>query len=161
MQLNTIPRSPLAGWARQHVSAALMGMVLATGPVGVAAGEASADPAARKTRAKVPPAAHRPEIGIASVYARMLHGRETASGESHDSEDLTAAHRTLPLGTEVRVTNLRDHRSVLVKINDRGPTVKSRIIDLSPRAAAAIGLRAKGRGLARVQVDVVKDIAKE
>ena len=164
MQLNTIPRPSRAGWVLRRANAALVAMVatvVASAPVMVTAGEAAADSAAKTPRATSPPSARRPEIGIASVYAKMLHGRETASGERHDSEDLTAAHRTLPLGTEVRVTNLRNHRSVLVRINDRGPTVRGRIIDLSPQAAAAIGLRAKGRGLARVQVEVVKDIAKE
>lgn len=98
-----------------------------------------------------------PQFGIASVYARMLHGRRTASGEQHDAEDYTAAHRTLPLGTLVRVTNLANHLSVVVRINDRGPRVTSRIIDLSPAAAAQIGLRAKGRGVARVRLDVIDD----
>ena len=101
-------------------------------------------------------AAHaRPQFGIASVYARMLHGRRTASGEQHDGNDNTAAHRTLPLGTMVRVTNLANQRSVVVRINDRGPRVRSRIIDLSPGAAARIGVHAKGKGLARVRLDVI------
>ena len=160
MELNTIPRPSPAGWVLRRASAALVAMVatvVASAPVVVTAGEAAADSAARTARATLAPSARRPEVGIASVYARMLHGRETASGEPHDSDELTAAHRTLPLGTEVRVTNLRNQRSVLVRINDRGPAVGSRIIDLSPRAAAAIGLRAKGRGLARVQVEIMRD----
>lgn len=98
-----------------------------------------------------------PQFGIASVYARMLHGRRTASGEQHDGDDYTAAHRTLPLGTMVRVTNLANHLSVIVRINDRGPRLTSRVIDLSPGAAAQIGLRAKGRGIARVRLDVIDD----
>lgn len=85
----------------------------------------------------------------------MLHGHMTASGEKHDGNDFTAAHRTLPLGSRVRVTNLANHRSVVVRINDRGPQLKSRIIDLSPGAAAEIGLRSRGRGLARVRLDVL------
>jgi rare lipoprotein A len=95
------------------------------------------------------------QIGIASVYAKMLHGGATASGERHDSNDYVAAHRTLRLGSSVRVTNLANHRWVIVRINDRGPQLKSRIIDLSPTAAAAIGLQARGRGLARVRLDVL------
>ena len=157
MELNTIPRPSPAGGARRQVSAVLVGTIVATAPSMATPGESSTNPAARIARATLAPSARRPEIGIASVYARMLHGRETASGEAHDSEDLTAAHRTLPLGTEVRVTNLRNQRSVLVRINDRGPAVGSRIIDLSPRAAAAIGLRAKGRGLARVQIEIMPE----
>lgn len=107
------------------------------------------------TNARGPTTARRVQVGVASVYARMLHGRRTASGERHDSSDLTAAHRTLPLGSAVRVTNLANDRSVVVRINDRGPNVRNRIVDLSPAAAAEIGLRARGRGLARVRLEVL------
>ena len=94
------------------------------------------------------------QTGVASVYAKRFDGRTAASGETYDDAALTAAHRTLDFGTEVKVTNLRTHRSVVVRINDRGPAVKSRIIDLSPAAARAIGMRPKG--LARVRLEVVK-----
>lgn len=105
--------------------------------------------------AQEPTATVAAQIGVASVYAKMLHGGATASGELHDSNDYVAAHRTFPLGSNVRVTNLANHRSVIVRINDRGPQSRSRIIDLSPTAAAAIGLHARGRGLARVRLDLV------
>lgn len=123
------------------------------------AGAADAKIAQAESSAKgsVPAPRHRAQFGIASVYARMLDGKTTASGELHDSDELTAAHRTLPLGTTVRVTNLSNHRSAVVRINDRGPQVKSRIIDLSPRAAAAIGLRAHGKGVTRVRLDVLAE----
>ena len=75
--------------------------------------------------------------GIASVYGRG--GQKTASGERANPGEFTAAHRTLPFGTKVRVTNSRTGKSVVVRINDRGPFVKGRVIDLTPSAASAIG----------------------
>ena len=89
------------------------------------------------------------QTGIASVYA--YSGEPTASGERVSPGGLTAAHRTLPFGTLVRVTNERNGRSVVVRINDRGPFVRGRIIDLTPAAAHALGFS----GLADVSVDVV------
>lgn len=77
--------------------------------------------------------------GTASVYSLAHSGRKTASGEIHRASALTAAHRFLPFGTQVKVTNRRNGRSVVVRINDRGPFVRSRIIDLSPAAAKALG----------------------
>jgi rare lipoprotein A len=89
------------------------------------------------------------QSGIASIYA--YSGSRTASGEHMSPGGLTAAHRTLPFGTMVRVTNQSSGRSVVVRINDRGPFVRGRIIDLSPAAARALGFS----GLANVSVDVV------
>lgn len=90
-----------------------------------------------------PPAdvvAPRPAIvGRASWYGAFHHGKRTASGEVFDMNALTAAHRTLPLGTRVQVTNLRNRRSVEVRVNDRGPYIRGRIIDLSRGAAARLG----------------------
>lgn len=94
------------------------------------------------------------EVGIASWYGRYFHGRLTASGEPYDMFRLTAAHRTLKLGTWVKVTNLRNGKSVMVRINDRGPVPTSRIIDLSFEAATVLDFRS--RGLEKVRVDVVK-----
>ena len=94
------------------------------------------------------------QVGTASWYGRYFHGRPTASGEPYDMFSLTAAHRTLRLGTWVKVTNLRNGRSVIVRINDRGPVPKSRIIDLSFEAATLLDLRA--HGLQEVRLDVVK-----
>lgn len=88
--------------------------------------------------------------GIASFYGKEFHGRKTASGETFDMNAVTAAHRTLPFGTQVRVTHLDSGRSVTVRINDRGPFVKGRIIDLSQAAARAIGL--DGVGQVRLEV---------
>ena len=80
------------------------------------------------------------EIGIASWYGKQFHGRKTASGERFDMEALTAAHPKLPFGSWVRVRNLFNGRSVDVRINDRGPHIKRRIIDLSRAAARALGV---------------------
>ncbi len=83
--------------------------------------------------------------GEASKYAREFHGKRTASGEIHRKDALTAAHRTLPFSSYVRVTNLANGKQVVVRINDRGPFHGRRIIDLSPAAAKAIGLKGVGR----------------
>ena len=93
------------------------------------------------------------QIGMASWYGKYFHGKPTASGEPYDMHDLTAAHPSLPLGTFVKVTNLRNGRSVVVRVNDRGPVVDGRIIDLSYNAARAIEMKA--RGVQRVRLDLV------
>lgn len=92
--------------------------------------------------------------GNASWYGKPHQGRKTASGESFDMNALTAAHRTLPFGTRVLVTNLRNGRAVEVRINDRGPQIPDRIIDLSYAAARALG--AVGDGVFRVRIAVVE-----
>ncbi len=92
--------------------------------------------------------------GVATWYGRELQGHRTASGERFDMNDLTAAHLSLPFGTRVRVTNLRNHRSVVVRINDRGPYGgHGHIIDLSRAAASRLGIT--GDGSAPVVVEVV------
>jgi rare lipoprotein A len=94
------------------------------------------------------------ETGKASYYGDRHHGRKTASGERFDQHALTAAHRSLPFGTRVRVTNLSNERSVVVRINDRGPFVRGRIIDVSRAAAERLGmLRA---GVVPVRVEQLK-----
>ena len=90
------------------------------------------------------------ESGVASYYAHKYHGRTTASGERFNMNDMTAAHKTLPFGTRVRVTNVSNGKSVTVRINDRGPFVKGRVIDLS--LAAAKKLDMVNAGLAEVQL---------
>jgi rare lipoprotein A len=94
------------------------------------------------------------QVGTASWYGEYFEGKPTASGENYDMYDLTAAHPTLPLGTYVRVTNLRNGRAVVVKINDRGPIVPGRIIDVSFGAARV--LKFENRGLQRVRLDLVE-----
>jgi rare lipoprotein A len=93
------------------------------------------------------------EIGIASWYGQEFHGRPTSSREVFDMNDMTAAHRTLPFGTHVMVTDLANDRSVVVRINDRGPFVRGRIIDLSYAAARVLGI--VGPGTARVRLDIL------
>ena len=101
----------------------------------------------------VQPAAkkHWYQVGRASWYGGGFQGHETASGENYDMTDLTCAHRSLPLGTLVRVTNLVNHKSVVVRVNDRGPFLASRVIDLSYAAAHFLGFD----GTATVRLDVL------
>ena len=91
------------------------------------------------------------EIGQASWYGLKFQGKPTATGEKFDMNSLTCAHRTLPLGSWIRVTNLRNKKTVLVRVNDRGPVADDRIIDLSYAAARAVGIG----GLAKVKLETV------
>lgn len=99
------------------------------------------------------PQIHSEETGLASWYGHPYHGRAASNGEIYDMEKLTAAHRTLPFGTWVHVTNLANNKSVDVRIIDRGPFIDGRIIDLSHAAAQAIDLI--GPGVAEVRVDIL------
>ncbi len=101
----------------------------------------------------VPVAIGHEESGLASWYGHPYHGRRTASGEVYDMGQMTAAHRTMPFGTWVRVTSVDTGRSVEVRINDRGPFEKGRIIDLSYAAARVLG--AVGPGVIRVRLRVI------
>ncbi len=92
------------------------------------------------------------QYGIASWYGGEFHGRPTSSGEIYDMYQLTCAHNTLPLGTTVMVTNLENGKSVELKVNDRGPFVEGRIIDLSYAAAQILGIYEKGTALVKVEV---------
>ena len=94
-------------------------------------------------------------VGLASYYGRKFHGRRTASGERYNMQALTAAHRTLAFGSRVEVTNLKNGRKVRVRINDRGPFIKGRIIDLSYAAAKQIGMLS--RGVARVKIQALPE----
>ncbi len=113
-------------------------------------------PGCGRKKRKLPPApavhAGLTEVGIASWYGRPYHGRRAANGEIYDMEKMTAAHRTLPLDTWVRVENLANSKSVDVRITDRGPFVQGRIIDLSHAAARAIDMI--GPGTAKVRLVV-------
>ncbi len=94
------------------------------------------------------------QVGMASWYGPGFHGKTTANGERYDMHGLTAAHKTLPFGTKVRVTNLANDRALIVRINDRGPFVPGRIIDLSKRAADQLGFLEAGK--ARVRVEAIE-----
>lgn len=98
---------------------------------------------------------HPYEVGTASWYGEYFQGRTTASGEPYDMNDLTAAHPWLPLGTHVRVTNLRNGRAVILRVNDRGPVVDGRIIDVSYGAAQILGM--SGTGVQRVRLDITPE----
>ena len=92
-------------------------------------------------------------VGAASFYGKRFNGRRTANGERFDMGDMTAAHRTLPFGTKVKVTNRKNGRSVVVRINDRGPFHGGRVIDLSRGAASRIGMIQDG--VARVELEIL------
>jgi rare lipoprotein A len=120
--------------------------------------------ALQKEREKTPspaPSARTPASGAqqgkASYYGADFHGRKTASGERFDMHGMTAAHRTLAMGTHVRVTNTDNGRSVVVRINDRGPYADGRVIDVSYAAARQLGMI--GAGVVPVKVEVLKKTA--
>jgi rare lipoprotein A len=97
------------------------------------------------------------QVGLASWYGKDFHGKKTANAETYDMYAMTAAHKTLPFGSIVLVHNLKNKKSVKVRINDRGPFVKGRIIDLSYSAAKAIGLI--GPGVVPVRIEIVRSVS--
>jgi rare lipoprotein A len=99
------------------------------------------------------------QSGVASYYHGEFHGRRTASGEKLNQNALTAAHRTLPFGTLVRVINLRNLRSVVLRITDRGPMVKNRVIDVTQRAARELGFLALGMTWVKVEIVPLGDLS--
>ncbi|HEX3987274.1 MAG TPA: septal ring lytic transglycosylase RlpA family protein [Acidobacteriaceae bacterium] len=146
--MHAIRRSDNAKRPRRWITFA--GAVLAV-LIGVA-GARAASPAEHLTA----PAIHHHhwyEFGVASWYGKFFQGKTTASGVPYNENALTCAHRTLPLGSVLKVTNLRNHRSVVVTVNDRGPVPEDRIIDLSYAAAQALGF--SERGLAPVKVELI------
>jgi rare lipoprotein A len=152
---------------RRHVAHGLMigllvvGLGAAQGPDSSEASSARTSPlraqAGVQTQARNQAKNQPYQVGTASWYGEYFDGKPTASGEDFDMYDMTAAHPTLPLGSYVRVTNLRNGRAVVVKVNDRGPIVPGRIIDLSYGAARA--LQFQERGLQKVRLDVVRQHA--
>ena len=112
--------------------------------------------------ATVPPVARDREVGVASWYGEPFHGQLTANGERYDMHTYTAAHRLYPFGTRLRVTNLENGRSVMVRVNDRGPFVRGRIIDLSFAAATDLGMVPNGTTRVRLErVSVPVSVAAE
>ena len=109
------------------------------------------------TKADADKKRHWYQIGRASWYGEELQGQQTASGEDYDMNKLTCAHRSLPLGSLIRVTNLRNHKTVVVRVNDRGPMPQNRVIDLSFAAASFLGF--SSRGTAPVRLDLVNSKA--
>ena len=118
-----------------------------------AANPATASPAAPGVPAVAPSPAASAETGLAAVYSKRLSGHKTANGERYDPNRLTAAHKTLAFGTQVKVTNVQNHKSVTVRINDRGPTQQGRILDVSAAAAKQLGIRPTG--MAEVSAEVI------
>ena len=96
------------------------------------------------------------QIGYASYYAHKFHGRPTASGEIFDMNGLSAAHRELPLGTVIRVTHLKNGKSIIIPVNDRGPFIEGRILDLSLGAAKKLDM--VNEGVAKVKIEIAKSI---
>ena len=142
---------------RRVLTQSMLAFLLAS-TLGAAPGQ-QYGPSAKQSKANAPkaPATKKVkpyQVGEASWYGRQFHGKETASGESYDMFRFTAAHPSLPLGTWVRVTNLRNHKGVIVRVNDRGPVVPGRIMDLSYGAAQVLGFR--GNGVAKVRLDIVQ-----
>ncbi|HXE06406.1 MAG TPA: septal ring lytic transglycosylase RlpA family protein [Acidobacteriaceae bacterium] len=114
-----------------------------------ASANGGASPATQRPTHSPSTKAHNPrhwyQVGIASWYGAHFQGRTTAAGEAYDMNQLTCAHPTLPMGTWLRVTNLHNRKSTFVRVNDRGPVVNGRIVDLSYAAARVIGLSGVGR----------------
>src|SRR5262245_55074041 len=144
--------SPWPGWAPSLGKLATFGLALALGACATASAP-SRPPSAPSQRPTIEAVVGASESGEASWYGPDHQGRPTASGEPVDAHKLTAAHRTLPLGTNLLVTNLRNGRTVRVRVNDRGPVVPGRIIDLSYAAADVLGYL--GAGLAPVRIQVL------
>jgi rare lipoprotein A len=133
--------------ARRRVATRAAAIVLAAALGGCATLAPPQEEASPLPSAPKPVVEERPlpaHSGTASWYGPWHHGRRTANGERFDQNAMTAAHPTLPLGTVVRVTNLQNGRTVKVRINDRGPYVRGRVIDLSRAAAAALGFKEQG-----------------
>lgn len=108
---------------------------------------------AKAAARKAPKAKHWYEVGLASWYGSQFQGRKTAGGERFDMNTMTCAHPTLPMGTWLRVTNLHNRRIAFVRVNDRGPVVDGRIVDLSYAAAQAVGLA----GVGKVRLESVRE----
>lgn len=104
-------------------------------------------------KAEKPDLAQARKAGIASFYNDKYHGRPTTSGESYDKNGLTAAHNSLPMGTRLRVTNLKNNRSVIVKVNDRLQHSSKRLIDVSKKAAKELGFM--HAGLTKVKIEIL------
>lgn len=136
----------------------VVGVVLLTA-ASMGQGELTIVPSKEQSRHRTPPPPQPYQLGKASWYGEPFHGQLTANGEQYDMFQLTAAHRELPMGTLVRVTTLRSRRSVVVRINDRGPVIDGMIIDLSYAAARELGLLR--RGVARVRLDVMGETIPE
>ncbi len=145
-----------ANVSRNVASGAANPVASAPAPAAVAAvaSVAAASPLAEAQPGEADPAMVQEvdQVGIASWYGNQEQGRLTASGERFDARKLTAAHRTLPLDTKVKVTNLENGKSIEVKVNDRGPYIAGRVLDLSTQAAKLLGMEKEGLALVRIEI---------
>ncbi|HEX6879260.1 MAG TPA: septal ring lytic transglycosylase RlpA family protein [Terriglobales bacterium] len=143
---------------RRVLTHSLLAVLLAS-TLGAAPGQ-QYGPSAKQSKANAPKAQatskkDKPyQVGKASWYGKQFHGKDTASGEPYDMYRFTAAHPSLPLGSWIRVTNVRNKKAVIVRVNDRGPVVPGRIIDLSYGAAQVLGFR--GKGVENVRLDIIQ-----
>lgn len=144
--IDTIRRS------RRYALVASATILAVLGITGSPAGKAEQSAAKKLT-----PQHHWYQVGRASWYGRFFQGHPTANGEDFDMNELTCAHRSLPMGSLVRVTNLTNNRTVVVRVNDRGPLVRSRVVDLSYAAARFLGFAGNGVGTAPVKLELLKD----
>ncbi len=134
---------------RQNALSVIFGTVIFLGALSFGSATAKEKSSHARTPSKT-----QTHLGVASFYAAKFHGRRTANGEIFNNQAFTAAHRTLPFGTKVKVTNLKNGKSTIVRVNDRGPFIRGRIIDLSVAAARKIGLQRTGT--ARVKLEIIK-----
>ncbi|MGH9475041.1 MAG: septal ring lytic transglycosylase RlpA family protein [Terriglobales bacterium] len=135
---------------RRLLAFVLLSIALLSAPLAMHPPSVEAAPALSPVPRAAPPPY---QVGIASWYGQFFQGKETTSGHPYNMYAMTAAHRTLPLGTRVRVTNLENHLAVVLTINDRGPVPTTRVIDLSYAAARA--LHFVGEGLTPVSIDIL------
>jgi len=159
---NVAPQKPLPFWLLVGTSCLAMAGLLGTISTRTVQADAptaappSTQPVVRSTTPQMAtpaPTKHRFLRGIASWYGSAFDGRKTASGETFSMDEMTACHPSLPFGSEVRVVNLRNHKSVIVRITDRAALVKGRVIDLSYAAAAKLNMAKSG--IARVSIEVL------
>jgi rare lipoprotein A len=136
---------------RRYVILASAALMAALGVSGTQTGNAENAPAPPPQKQQH----HWYQVGRATWYGKLFQGRPTASGENYNMNELTCAHRSLPMGSLVRVTNLTNHKSVVVRVNDRGPVPENRVIDLSYAAAHFLGFS----GTAKVRIDLVDNSA--
>ncbi|WP_260705251.1 septal ring lytic transglycosylase RlpA family protein [Edaphobacter flagellatus] len=139
-----------SGNASTRLGVAVVTLLVA---LGVSASASDPAPSQMQNNSQQPNKTHRWfQIGQASWYGKYFQGKKTANGESYDMNGLTCAHRSLPLNSWIRVTNLKNRKSIFVRVNDRGPVPESRIVDLSYGAAKAVGLR----GIGKVKLETLR-----
>jgi rare lipoprotein A len=134
-----------AGKGARLKNGVVSGMIALTLSVAASASDQDSSASQNKQRAQSTRQHHWFQIGQASWYGRHFQGKKTANGEAFDMNSLTCAHRSLPLGSWIRVTNLKNRKSIFVRVNDRGPVPENRVVDLSYAAARAVGLRGIGK----------------